>query len=121
MAFGSIVTASILTRLGAEDFVGGTTGVVLASASSVAHVQSDISWESGNTGIGTVSFYASVGSGAFSATTEWDDIPFQSFSVSSNTNPNQFATVINGVYAWRAGVFNSSNSTIMLKLSYRID
>jgi hypothetical protein len=120
MAFGSITTSIVTTRTSVETFTP-VAGVVMASAASVAHVVSRVSWESGNTGIATVNVYTSLQSGAFSADTVWDGIPLYTFSVSSNTNPTQFGFSISGVNAWRASIFNSSNSTVQLSIGYRID
>ena len=120
MAFGSIVTSLVTTRTSVETFTP-IAGVIHASASSVAYINSSVTWQSGNTGIGTVNVYTSLASGAFSANTVWDTIPLLSFSIASTTNPNQFGFSLSGVYAWRCSVNNSSNSTIALQLGYRID
>lgn len=120
MAFGSIITSLVTTKTSVETFTP-VAGVVLGSASSTCYIQSLVSWESGNTGIGTLNVYSSLGSGAFSADTQWDTVPLMTFSYSSQTNPGRAAFAVSGVYAWRAGIFNSSNSTILLELGYRVE
>ena len=121
MAFGSLTTSLVTTRTSVETFTP-VLGVVMASAASVAYITSMVTWQSGNTGIGTVNVYTSHGSGAFSATTAWDTIPLLSFSVLSNSvQSQQFGFSLSGVYAWRLGLNNSSNSTVALYLGYRID
>lgn len=121
MAFGSLTTFStVTTRTSVETFTP-IAGFIHASANSVAHITSIVTWQSGNTGLGTVNVYTSLGSGAFSADTVWDKIPLYSFSVASTTNPNQLSFALSGIYAWRVGVNNSSNSTIALQVGYRLD
>ena len=120
MAYGSITTSIVTTRSSTETFVP-VAGVVMASAASVAHIVSRVSWESGNTGVATVNLYTSLQSGVFSADTVWDNVPMLTFSLSSQTNPSQLAFSVSGVNAWRMSVFNSSNSTVQLGIGYRID
>ena len=121
MAFGSLTTSLVTTRTSVETFTP-VLGVVHASAASVAHVMSMVTWQSGNTGIGTLNLYTSLGSGVFSATTQWDTIPLLSFSIASNSvQSQQLSFAVSGGYAWRLGINNSSNSTIALQVGYRID
>ena len=123
MAYGSIttVTNTWVGPVASGDSYLPIAGVLLLSADSVAHITVDTQYTSGNTGVAQISVFASLGSGAFSADTEWSERADISFSLISTTNPYQASFILNGPYAWRVGVQNSSASTMISNLGYRID
>lgn len=115
MAFGSQISQELTGVNGTEQFFSGITHDSYFSGSWVG-VTAD--YDSNNTGEITARLYTS---GEDNGLESWDTTALIAFSIASTDDPNKVSLAVQGVYRWRIGVTNSSESNVTCIVDYRTE
>lgn len=108
MAWGSDTTATQLTSIGTtEQFFsfGGSTKITLNPGEEI-HIQLAADFPASPTDQLRVAIYTTLDD-----TSEvWDLVPYQTFDIGNNVDPNRISCVVGDIYAFRIGVKSSGTT-----------